>query len=211
MPSRKPNPAKPKLSVRERVLLAAEHLLAKGSAEFSMRELAAEAGVSFATPFNQFGSKSAIMHALSARLIETMHERYATSPPAVGAPARILHALEIAAQVMLDRPGANRAIMAGLGAPSPEPGDVWNASRALWATALDDCKGLEPDSIDLACITLPAQLAFSFRGLLSFWAAGEISDDNLVPHARGIGAASLMGFVDKAQRKSLIGDMVTST
>jgi AcrR family transcriptional regulator len=57
----------PKPPTRERVLDAAERLLAQGSAGFSMRELADEAGVSFATPFNQFGSKAAIMLALSAR------------------------------------------------------------------------------------------------------------------------------------------------
>ena len=48
------------------MLDAAERLLRDGNAEFSMRDLAAEAGVSFATPFNQFGSKPAIMQALSA-------------------------------------------------------------------------------------------------------------------------------------------------
>ncbi len=54
----------PKPPTRERVLDAAERLLANGSAAFSMRELAEEAEVSFATPFNQLGSKAAIMLAL---------------------------------------------------------------------------------------------------------------------------------------------------
>ena len=47
----------PTPSTRERVLAAAERLLADNRHEFSMRELAADAGVSFATPFNLFGSK----------------------------------------------------------------------------------------------------------------------------------------------------------
>lgn len=38
--------------VRNRVIDAAERLLRDGKAEFSMRDLATEAGVSFATPFN---------------------------------------------------------------------------------------------------------------------------------------------------------------
>ena len=53
--------SQPKPPTKDRVLDAAKRLLAGGSAAFSMRELAEEAGVSFATPFNQFGSKAAIM------------------------------------------------------------------------------------------------------------------------------------------------------
>ena len=56
-----PNKAASRPSGRERVLDAAERLLARGGAGFSMRDLAEEAGVSFATPFNQFGAKGAIM------------------------------------------------------------------------------------------------------------------------------------------------------
>jgi AcrR family transcriptional regulator len=66
--------------VRQRVLDAAERLLRDGKAEFSMRDLASEAGVSFATPFNQFGSKPAIMHALSARRIDAMLTRLSETP-----------------------------------------------------------------------------------------------------------------------------------
>jgi AcrR family transcriptional regulator len=74
--------------VRQRVLDAAETLLRQGKAEFSMRDLAAEAQVSFATPFNHFGSKAAIMQALSARRIEEMGARYrAASPPETRATA----------------------------------------------------------------------------------------------------------------------------
>ena len=50
MPSAKIDPPSPSPTTRERVLQAAERLLGQGLPEFSMRELAAEAGVSFATP-----------------------------------------------------------------------------------------------------------------------------------------------------------------
>ena len=56
--------------VRARILDAAEHLMRQGKADFSMRDLASEAGVSFATPFNHFGSKAGIMQALSGRRID---------------------------------------------------------------------------------------------------------------------------------------------
>jgi AcrR family transcriptional regulator len=190
-------------TTRERILDVAELLLADGAAEFSMRELAAKAGVSFATPFNQFGSKAAIMHALSARLIEVMRDRLACATSVGDAPDRVLRALEIAAGVMLERPAVNRAIMAALGTPSPEPGDVWNNSRALWATALGDGEGLSPGTLRLAQHVLPDQLAFSFRGLLSFWAAGEIANDDLIFRARTLGMSAMFGFVSSARRKAL--------
>ena len=199
----KPITASVGTTTRERVLEAAELLLADGAAEFSMRELAAKAGVSFATPFNQFGSKAAIMHALSARLIETMHKNLAAAPSTGDAAARILRALEIAAGVMLERPGVNRAIMAALGTPTPEPGDVWNNSRALWAAALGDGEGLSPGTLRLAQQVLPDQLAFSFRGLLSFWAAGEIANHDLSERARAIGAGVLLAFVSSSRRQAL--------
>ena len=47
---------------RDVVLDAAERLLrASPNAEFSMRALAAEAGVGFATPFNHFGNKENVL------------------------------------------------------------------------------------------------------------------------------------------------------
>ena len=54
-------PVLPGPDTRTRVLAAAEHLLDAGRSGFSMRELAKVAGVSFAKPFNLFGSKGAIM------------------------------------------------------------------------------------------------------------------------------------------------------
>ncbi|MEN3749611.1 TetR/AcrR family transcriptional regulator [Sphingomonas sp. HF-S3] len=170
--------------VRRRVIDAAERLLRQGKAEFSMRDLSTEAGVSFATPFNQFGSKHGIMLALSHRRIETMAARYDAAPPAGDAPTRILHAVDIAAAVMLEEPAVNRAVMGWLGTPGDPPGQVLAHSTALWRRALgdDETAGLH----DLA-----TRLAFAFRGVLSFWTAGELPDAALAPMARDLAAALL--------------------
>ncbi len=71
----------PKATTKERVLSAAERLLRVGEADFSMRDLAAEAGVSFATPFNLFGSKVGIIRALSASRIAIIRERIDAASP----------------------------------------------------------------------------------------------------------------------------------
>jgi AcrR family transcriptional regulator len=178
------------------VIDAAEHLLRQGKAEFSMRDLAAEAGVSFATPFNQFGSKAAIMHALSARRIDTMTERFAEAASLPNAPERVLLAIDTAVGVMLEEPTVNRAVLGWIGTAGPAPGQVLAHSMTLWALALGDGEGLAEPRRETALRCLPAQLAFAFRGVLSFWTAGELSDEALASNARHIASTLLLGFVE---------------
>lgn len=180
--------------VRQRVLDTAERLLRDGKAEFSMRELASEAGVSFATPFNQFGSKPAIMHALSGRRIDAMVMRFDALPQPPIAADRVALAIDIAVAIMLDEPIVNRAVMAWIGTGSATSGEVRTNSTALWAHALGDGTGLPSTHRDEACRTLPAQLALAFRGALSFWTAGELADEELRPAARQIADTLLRAY-----------------
>jgi AcrR family transcriptional regulator len=181
---------------RARVLDAAARLLSTSdTADFSMRDLAEEAGVSFATPFNYFGSKMAIMHALSARLIDTMTARFAAAPAAADASARILAAFGIAVRVLLEEPALTKPVIGSLGSPTVEPGHVAGRSRALWAVALGDLAGIRDDMTAIARSSLPDHLALGFRGCISFWVAGEIADEDLHDRACAIAAALLLGFV----------------
>jgi AcrR family transcriptional regulator len=186
--------------VRQRVIEAAERLLRQGKAEFSMRDLAAEAGVSFATPFNQFGSKAAIMHAISARRVELMDARFRETAPLGDAVNRVLVATETAASVMLEEPVVNRSVMGWLGTAGPAAGTALTRSEAFWSLALAAGDGLTPAGRGHALRTLPRQLAFGFRGVLSFWTAGEIVDDELTASARDVVLAILLGVVN-AKRK----------
>ena len=182
--------------LRQRVIDAAERLLRDGKADFSMRDLAAEAGVSFATPFNQFGSKAAIMQTLSARRIDTMESCFAAAPPLTDTAERVLLAIDTAAAVMLEEPEVNRAVMGWLGSASSSPGQVWARSTALWTLALGAGDGLIAARRDQALRCLPGQLAFAFRGVLSFWTAGELPDEALAPNARDLAGALLLGFTE---------------
>ena len=190
-------------TTRERVLEAAELLLA-GDAEFSMRDLAAAADVSFATPFNQFGSKIAIMQALSGERIAEMSRRFSRTVPMGDAATRVLAAMDIAASVMLEAPALNRAIMGVLGAPTLAPGDASARSRALWSAALGDGDGLDPALAGLACAVLPDGLAAAFRGVLSFWTAGELPDAAVRPHTRSVAATLLLGFLPEDRRAAML-------
>ena len=198
------SPHEPKPPMRERVLDAAVRLLGDGQAAFSMRELADAAGVSFATPFNHFGSKAGIMLALSARLIAEMHSTFAGAAVPPTAVRRVLAAVDIAAAVMPAAPAVNRAVMGAIGAPSEAPGDVSSRSGALWAEALGAGEGLDPETMSLALATLPDQLAVAFRGVLSFWTAGELPDARLAERAAAAAAATLLGFVKSEDRALLL-------
>lgn len=189
---------------RDVVLDAAERLLRTGgSADFSMRALAAEAGVGFATPFNHFGSKTAIMQALSARVIDRMAERFREEAPAGDAVERVRAMTRIAATLLLEQPAVYKAVVGSLGAAATTPSAVMPRSQALWALALADMDGLDCPLPD-ARTTLARYLAFGFRGCLSFWIAGDISDDALVETVQANATACLLGFVDPARRRGLL-------
>lgn len=180
--------------LRRRVIDAAERLLREGQADFSMRDLATEAGVSFATPFNQFGSKAAIMHAVSARRIDTMIQRFTDAPSLPDVADRVMLAVDIAARVMLEEPEVNRAVMGWLGTAGPVTGNVLVHSMALWTRALGGGEHIDTAGLDQSLPCLPAQLAFAFRGVLSFWTAGELPDDRLASDARQMASALLHGL-----------------
>ncbi|TCK23177.1 TetR family transcriptional regulator [Ancylobacter aquaticus] len=204
MDQSKPRPDRPKSTTRERILDAAERLLGQGGAGFSMRELAEEAGVSFATPFNQFGSKAGIMLALSERRIDAMRDRLARATLPATAVERVLVATDIATAVMLGSSAVNRAVMAAVGAPNDPPGSVALRSGAWWAEALGAGADLPAGVRSLAIAVLPRQLAIAFRGVLSFWTAGELSDEALGPEARAAAAGVLLGFSGPADRARLL-------
>lgn len=183
---------------RERIVDAAERLLREGKADFSMRELAAEAKVSFATPFNQFGNKTAIMHALSARRIDTMAKRFAEADPLIDTTDRVMLAIDTAAAVMLEEPGVNRAVMAWIGTAGPAPGQILAHSTTLWTLAIGTGEGFAASRREQALRLLPGQLAFAFRGVLSFWTAGELPDEALAVQARDMAGGLMLGYVEDA-------------
>ena len=200
-----------RLAARDTVLDAAERLLQTGDgASFSMRALAEEAGVGFATPFNHFGSKAAIMQALSARIIDRMAERFRRKPPAGDAIDRVLAMGEIAVGLLLEQPDVYKVVVGSLGTVSPTPTAVMEQSRSLWALALGDLDGISREAREMARSELPKHLAFGFRGCLSFWIAGEIGNDKLPEAVKANAATILLGFAAKARRHHLIERINTS-
>jgi hypothetical protein len=73
---------------------------------------------------------------------------------------------------------------------------VLTHSKALWALALDEGEGLAKARREQALACLPDQLAFAFRGVLSFWTAGELSDEAFALSASAMANALLLRFLE---------------
>ncbi|HEY0340246.1 MAG TPA: helix-turn-helix domain-containing protein [Steroidobacteraceae bacterium] len=204
-PARRSLREKNRQLARDVVLDAAERLLQKGeTADFSMRALAVEAGVGFATPFNHFGSKNAIMQELSSRLIGRMGTRFRDEAPDGDAIDRVVAMGRISIALLLEKPDVHKAVVGSLGVVSPAPGSVRQNSRELWSMALGDFGGVAVDMRALAQAVLAEQLAFDFRGCVSFWIAGELHDGDLGTAFKTGACTLLLGFADPKRRPHLI-------
>lgn len=116
----------------------------------------------------------------------------------------MLVAVDIATAVMLGAPAVNRAVMAAVSAPNDPPGNVAGRSAAWWAEALGAGAELPAATRSLALTVLPHQLAIAFRGVLSFWTAGERADEGLGLLARAAAAGVLLGFSGADDRERLM-------
>ena len=194
-----------RLLARDIVLDAAERLLLKDkAADFSMRALAAEANVGFATPFNHFGSKNAIMQALSSRLIEQMAARFLEEAPGGDAIDRVLTMARISVALLTEKPLVHKAVVGSLGVVSTAPSLVHQASTELWSLALGSFAGITSNMREVAKAVLAEQLAFDFRGCASFWIAGELRDGAFETAFRCGACAILLGFAEPKRRPYLI-------
>ncbi len=202
--------SKPSLRERNRriardvVLDAAERLLSRDVAgDFSMRALATEAGVGFATPFNHFGNKNAIMRALSARVIERMAEQFRAERPRGDAIQRVLAMARIAVALLISQSTVYRTVVGSLGTAASGHAGVQDHSRTLWELALNPFDGIKGAMRRTAEALLAEQLAFVFRGCLSFWIAGDVADKDLDRKVRTAVCMVLLGFAGRTRRHEL--------
>lgn len=182
-----PDPAKPrglretqKHERRQRILDAAERLMRKtGGPDFSIRVLAAEAGVSFATPFNLFGSKEGLLYALLARSLDTIIVEGLTfrdADPAMHA----IEAAENAVAAFLRDPEFLRPlylVLLSVAHPVHRP-LFMQRTYAYWQTAMLSVPA-EPSQTEPARLELvTGALMAHFIGLLELWVHRDISDSD---------------------------------
>jgi AcrR family transcriptional regulator len=190
---------------RDVVLDAAERLLARDvEGDFSMRALATEAGVGFATPFNHFGSKNAIMRGLSARVIERMADQYRGESPRGDSIQRVLAIARIAVTLLTSQSAVYRAVVGSLSTAASGHAGIHDHSRALWEQALNPLEGISSAMRRTAETLLAEQLAFVFRGCLSFWIAGDVADKDLDRKVQTGVSIVLLGFACRTRRRELL-------
>jgi len=104
---------------------------------------------------------------------------------------------------MLTEPAVNRAVMGAISAPSDASGDVSPRSSAFGPRRPGSGVDSPTATRRLALAVLPDQLAVVFRGVVSFWTAGEVSDQMLRLCAGAAAATVLLGFAGRDDRAEL--------
>lgn len=203
-----PKPKPPRLMTRKRELVrgtildAALDLLAReGRADFSMRELAEAAGVSFVTPFNHFGSKDGLLRELMFRRFQGIEAAYRAQPPAGDAVARTLAMARLGVDVMVEQAPVTRAMSVGI--ISEGSRDVLRRARDLWTLSLGDLDGLDTTWSPDGAALLAEHLALSFRGALVMWIASDLTDGEFRSVVETVVAAHFAAFVGPAQKRDL--------
>lgn len=204
---RTPSPKRGRRALaRDGMLDAATRILhASDPPDFSMRDLCEAAGVSFATPFNHFGSKTGVVRALAMRIFDYTHTRYVKSNTAGDSIDRVFAMAAAGAEVWLERPAVNRYISSSLMVVGNKehPEQFLEHSCKLWLEALGSLDGLEIDDAKAGASSLSVSLAIAFRGVMALWIGREISDSQFAPLLDAQVAYLLLGFAPKHRRPRL--------
>jgi AcrR family transcriptional regulator len=194
---------------RARLIKAARALMTENAGgNFSMGELAARAGLSLATPYNLFGSKTAILQAVFRAEMEGFHKRY-----------KILAHLQPVEQVLATIGNVVNVF-------TREPAFYRSLTRSLMTIPSDDfstsilplsdnmflplVEGLiEAGAIRLA---LPAgvismQLLRVFNSVFLLWALQNWSEDQLLQELKTGFSLSFIGLFEGENRAQMLAQL----
>lgn len=205
--SRKPSLKRGRRALARHGMLdaAARILHASDPPDFSMRDLCEAAGVSFATPFNHFGSKTGVVRALAMRIFADVHNRYARSDKTGDTIDRVFAMAAAGTEVWLANPAVNRYISSSLmvAGNKEHPEQFLAHSCKLWLEALGSLDGLEGVDEKASPSSLSLGLAIAFRGIMALWIGGEVSDSQFEPLLQAQVAYLLLGFAPRHRRSHL--------
>jgi AcrR family transcriptional regulator len=165
---------------RQRIIQAAREMFREsGDASLSMRDLAARAGVSLATPYNLFGSKHAIVVAVLGDARDYL-ERFAALRSADPI-ATIFAALDLALDYYQGDPKFYKTLWAALFKTTNEMrSDIFNLRReAFWVGLVSDAIGAGALCATIDPRIIVTQLDLILRCAMHGWALGEIGKERL--------------------------------
>ncbi len=196
---------KQKNARRQRILDAAEQLIREtGGTDFSVRVLAAAAEVSFATPFNLFGSKEGLLYALLSRSLD----KFVADGLTFKSANRCYHVVEAAksaVDIFVYDPDFLRPlyrVLLGVRHPVHRP-LFMRRTFAYWKTAAltipDSRKLRDPRTQDLIAHALMAH----FIGLLELWVQEDMNDSEFQAHAICGVILNVYAVVDERHRLTM--------
>ncbi len=192
---------------RQRTLDAAEALIRKtGTIEFSMQTLASKAKLSLATPYNLFGSKSAILYALLNRSLDEIAKESERAFAHRHPFQRVLKAADSAATFFVSAPDFYRPLyrfLLGVSDPVHRPAYM-NRSLDYWKASLASIEqeGLLPKEISHD--QLARQLVIQFTGALDLWVQEELNDIEFKAQISYGTGLLLLGVAGEEDRKLLL-------
>jgi AcrR family transcriptional regulator len=177
---------------------------ADGEVAFSMRMLADRAGLSLATPFNLFGSKTAVLVALVDRALDAQAARL-TAAQGLEPIERVIALGERGVRAYTRDEGFYRPLFAAIAEVSSRGAPLGLLQRAtdLWREALRDAEaaGLLDPQLDLE--PLARLLHLQFRAALLNWSAGEIDGGGWLLEVRYGLSVVMLGAVTESARPRL--------
>ncbi len=170
---------------RQQVLAAVEDSIrSAGAVDFSMRELADKAQVSFATPFNLFGSKEEILAALFNKRVTEQALLTAERAGNHEAVENLLYIAVESCDAYLADAELFRPLMQGFRPQgSSQFGSVSQQALDLWAQALQRCQQAKMLTAAADIEALARRLHLSFRMAFWMWAAEHMDNSEFRQHA----------------------------
>lgn len=196
---------------RQSVIDCAEALIAAaGTTDFSMEDLARQAGVSMQTIYNQFGSKSALLFQLLNRTVDTI-DQVRRRDPVADPVEQVLHAVDDVVAAYLARPQFYAALLRHLfGVDDPVNRPIFiRKGRDFWDQAVAGVFARWPD-----CPVLPGELADDMllltTGALETWIQHDFSDAQFRAAMRRGAALRLLALDLPATRARLLAVVAAS-
>lgn len=179
-----------------------------GDAGFSMKDLAARAGLSPATPYNLVGGKADVLRLVVRDEFERFGRKLG-SLPADGPLQRLLAATRLVVDHYVeDRPFYRGLFHAALSSASPEVRDFMSGEgRQLWCGLLGAAMDAGQLSASLKAVPTTDALLRTISGVTEAWLAGDWGADRFALEMRsGVGLV-LASAAAEDQRDWLLADV----
>lgn len=194
---------------RNRIIAAAETLIRRtGSTEFSMQDLAKQAGLSTPTSYNLIGSKAAVLYLLLNRYQDRVDYEQLVNTRPRDPFAHVLKMADAVVNIYIADAQFIRPLMRFLiGAFEPEHrSDFMARGFQYWYLALGPLhrKGIL-NEVEVRFMS--REFLIYFTGVIDFWVQGEMDDDQFRLTARHGTAMRLASIAEGEDRVQMVGEM----